>query len=287
MFNETKYGIVYIKIIEKAKSYNRIKLSKNDIKYHYYEEHHIVPRSIDENLIFDKNNLVLLTAREHFICHLLLWKHFKKLNNIRNERKMSKAIRQLNNNGKYNSKIYESLKLNLSHSQESKDKISKNNKSGTEDVRTKLRLANLGKKQSKETIEKRKNTMDNRSDRMKTNHSKKLSNSLKGRVKPEGSGMKKGFKHGPEFGKRISELKKGTILSEGHKKKISTSLKGKPKPYYEYSIYNNFDELILDLNITDFPHNFKQTTKEKPYKGGQKKNRIYKGWYVSRILIVP
>ena len=51
MFNTSKYGIVYIKIIEKAKLNNRIKLLKEDKNYIYYEEHHIVPRSIDNTLI--------------------------------------------------------------------------------------------------------------------------------------------------------------------------------------------------------------------------------------------
>ena len=36
----------------------------------YYEEHHIVPRCLNGS--DEKNNRVLLTAREHFICHKLL-----------------------------------------------------------------------------------------------------------------------------------------------------------------------------------------------------------------------
>lgn len=286
MFNTSKYGIVYIKIIEKAKLNNRIKLLKEDKNYIYYEEHHIVPRSIDNTLIHEKDNLVLLTPREHFICHLLIWKHFKKLKNIRFERKMSKAIRQLNNNGKYNSKIYEKLKLNLSHTEETKKKISQHSKSGTSEVRNKLRLINLGKIQSQETIEKRRNTMKNRSDSAKEAHSRNLSNSLKGRKKPKGSGTQKGFKHSEETKRKISESQKGLSFSEIHKKNISLSMKGKPKPKYEYTIFNSSDE-IINMDIKDFPHNFKKTSKEKPYKGGQKKNRKYKGWYITRKYIYP
>ena len=38
----------------------------------YYERHHIIPRSLcGDN---SKSNLVLLTAKEHFVCHLLLTK---------------------------------------------------------------------------------------------------------------------------------------------------------------------------------------------------------------------
>lgn len=38
----------------------------------YYEEHHILPRSLGGNN--KKSNLVLLTPREHYLCHYLLWK---------------------------------------------------------------------------------------------------------------------------------------------------------------------------------------------------------------------
>lgn len=41
----------------------------------YLENHHIIPRSINGN--DDSTNLVLLTAREHFIAHLLLAKIYK------------------------------------------------------------------------------------------------------------------------------------------------------------------------------------------------------------------
>lgn len=42
----------------------------------YGEEHHIIPRSLGGSN--DKNNLVRLTAREHYICHFLLYKIFKQ-----------------------------------------------------------------------------------------------------------------------------------------------------------------------------------------------------------------
>lgn len=60
-FISNKYTRIYFSIIENAK--NR-KLEG------YSEKHHIVPRSIGGTN--DRTNLVNLTAREHFICHLLL-----------------------------------------------------------------------------------------------------------------------------------------------------------------------------------------------------------------------
>ena len=53
----------------------------------YYELHHIIPRCL--NGIDDKKNLVLLTPREHFICHWLLFKRFK--NDVIIRPKMFKA----------------------------------------------------------------------------------------------------------------------------------------------------------------------------------------------------
>ncbi|MDR0676496.1 MAG: HNH endonuclease [Elusimicrobiota bacterium] len=48
----------------------QLKRKKNDGVY--YEEHHIIPRSLQGNN--RKSNLVLLTPREHFLAHYLLYK---------------------------------------------------------------------------------------------------------------------------------------------------------------------------------------------------------------------
>jgi hypothetical protein len=61
---------VYDAIIQNAKSKSRKKLKKCDINYIYYEKHHILPKCLGGTN--DEDNLVLLTAREHFICHKLL-----------------------------------------------------------------------------------------------------------------------------------------------------------------------------------------------------------------------
>ena len=61
MFKENKYSRIYYSIIERAKSREKIG---------YTETHHILPKSMGGT--DDPFNLVELTAREHFICHLLL-----------------------------------------------------------------------------------------------------------------------------------------------------------------------------------------------------------------------
>lgn len=60
-----------------AKLYNKIVNRRLINNYEgYTEEHHIIPRSLGGT--DDKNNLVKLTAKEHFICHLLLTKIYEK-----------------------------------------------------------------------------------------------------------------------------------------------------------------------------------------------------------------
>lgn len=61
-----KYTRTYFAIIAKAKTQARIKGAN------YYESHHIIPKSLGGSNELD--NKVLLTFREHFICHQLLVK---------------------------------------------------------------------------------------------------------------------------------------------------------------------------------------------------------------------
>jgi hypothetical protein len=66
------YQKIYNDLVLKAKSKNRIKLKIDDPDFVYYENHHIVPKSLKGS--DDEENKVLLTAREHLIAHKLLIK---------------------------------------------------------------------------------------------------------------------------------------------------------------------------------------------------------------------
>jgi len=61
------YLSIYNSIIARAALANRSRKDKA-----YYEAHHIIPKCLSGSN--DKTNLVLLTAREHFVCHQLLVK---------------------------------------------------------------------------------------------------------------------------------------------------------------------------------------------------------------------
>jgi len=118
------YLYIYRQLIARAKSENRQKLNRNDSNYIYYESHHIIPRCLlkhkPKHIVNGKWNLVLLTAREHFIAHALLWKISKQRYGINHNRthKMIYALlqfsRKLPNRTKINSNTYKILKENHS-----------------------------------------------------------------------------------------------------------------------------------------------------------------------------
>ena len=101
------YEIIYQNIINKRKL--------EDTPSGYTEVHHILPRSLGGG--DDKENLVRLTAREHFICHYLLTKMYKK--ESEEWYKMNHAFMMMKCNSVYqnryfNSRLYASLKGNFS-----------------------------------------------------------------------------------------------------------------------------------------------------------------------------
>lgn len=67
---QNKYLRWYNSIISRAQNENRQKGTGE-----FYESHHITPKSLGG--LNSKENLVLLTAKEHFVCHHLLTKFTK------------------------------------------------------------------------------------------------------------------------------------------------------------------------------------------------------------------
>lgn len=113
LFIDNKYTRIYNTIIERAKSRS---LSC------YTEKHHIIPRSLGGS--DNDENLVSLTAREHLICHLLL----TKITQGQYREKMLYAVQSMTMKSrttkhrctKINSRIYESIKKELSTIRSSK-----------------------------------------------------------------------------------------------------------------------------------------------------------------------
>lgn len=64
------YKKIYDQIIVRAKELHTARKSEKKQKLNYFEEHHVIPRCMggDDSV----ENLVLLTGKEHFLCHVLL-----------------------------------------------------------------------------------------------------------------------------------------------------------------------------------------------------------------------
>lgn len=173
LFIDNKYTRIYNKIIQQAQS--------KTILQTYIEKHHIIPRSLGGTDC--KNNLVFLTAKEHYICHLLL----PKMLEGKNKYKMLCAIlRMAHSNQKQRikipSRIYEHIKkekarmqsqiyrgecnpfYGRNHSERTKQKlresrarqVEKQGGTMTSEARAKLSAAAKGRKQSQTWIEKKK-----------------------------------------------------------------------------------------------------------------------------------
>jgi hypothetical protein len=112
---DNKYSKWYFEIVDNAIERDWCKKTVD----FYVENHHYIPKSLGGN----DSDTVFLTAREHFICHVLL----TKLLTGEKKSKMIWAVMCMKGkNERYcNSKLYESVKKHLKHSTASKIKMSK------------------------------------------------------------------------------------------------------------------------------------------------------------------
>lgn len=155
----------YCNLIRKAekRGYTRKKAKEVEM---YVEGHHTFPVSI-----FGKNGrIVFLTAREHYIAHILLEKICIKRYGNTHWKTIKMCISHIsfkgNNSSYYNSYLYEKGKKRWSEimkvnnpsrngmSEETKKRISQSNKNKThsEETKEKIRNSLLGKKHTEERI---------------------------------------------------------------------------------------------------------------------------------------
>ena len=209
MFLQNKYFKYYYKIITNAKS-------RPIYKNNYTESHHIIPKSLGGDN--SKNNLVKLTAREHFICHWLLTKI-----TIGNDRikmmsglwMMSNVKNEYHQRYKVNSKTYELIRTNTAK------EFSKNL---------------TGRKLSEETKKKISQTRKEKikSGEIKVNENKEkykqISENRKGKAHCETTKQKIGDAHrgktiSIEQKEYLSKLNTGRRVSEETKIKLSNTIK--------------------------------------------------------------
>lgn len=108
------YKKIYQQIIDKSRQQNR---KRGDGSY--YELHHIIPKCVGgkgKRQEFDHPNLVLLTAKEHFICHKLLveiYRNTKYFKNIVYSLWSMSILRKKGRDYKISSKEYERLRIEV------------------------------------------------------------------------------------------------------------------------------------------------------------------------------
>ena len=155
IYIHNKYYNIYFSIINKSLSENR---SKKDDRI--YEIHHIIPKSCEGSN--EPSNLILLTPKEHYICHRLLPKMVKS--KLHYEKMIYALWSLVNRNGHSerhspSGKIYQHIKEEQSkvrsermkgegnhfygktHTKEVKFNLSKNNPAKRLDVRQKMSIS--------------------------------------------------------------------------------------------------------------------------------------------------
>ena len=182
------------------KIYNQIvSRAKNRILECYTEKHHIIPRCMGGS--DDKENLVDLTAREHFICHRLLVNIHPDNNKLKfalwamcnmKSKRQSRYIPR--------SRIYESIKLEVI-------KIISENKKGvklSEEHKRKTSETLKGRKRPQEVIDK---VVKTRKENGGWIHSEETKNKIR-----SNNGMKR---------QEVRDKLKGREISDETRKKLS------------------------------------------------------------------
>lgn len=204
------YKRIYKEIIERAKTRQRFE--------GYAEHHHILPKCMGGGL---GDNIVRLTAREHFICHMLLTKIYPGS-------KMSYALWRMVNTKKSRLKIssrtYERIRNELKHSEESKKKMSikrkgkpsnSKGKKRTEESKKKMSIVHIGLPSSR----KGKHHTEEAKEKIRQKHlGKKHSEEHKRKIAESNKG-----KH---YNKGCKHKKKRLPISEETRKRLSESHKG-------------------------------------------------------------
>jgi hypothetical protein len=203
------YQKIYNQIIDKAKRENR---QKSNVVY--YEQHHIVPKCIGG--LEDKENLILLTAREHFIVHKLLCEIYPDNNKLFFAYRMMAIMKSIDHTRDYKISSHEFERIRLQSNNRLQQIISENPNWGK---------WNIGKVRSNEFKQHLSNI--NKGTRASLETRKKNSDAHRGELNHFF-----GKTHTDETKKKISNSKKGkpgnrigSVLSLETRKKISESVK--------------------------------------------------------------
>jgi hypothetical protein len=228
-FLQNKYTRTYYAIIEKAQSIDRSG---------YLEEHHIIPRFMKGSN--KKSNLVKLTAKEHFIVHLLLTKMFEKDTKFYFSAVYAFQMMTVNtrNQERVHSRMFEVMKKEFSRIKSIKFSGSGNpfyGKTHSEETKEKIVAANA-------------RTKDIRSTKFSGENNPMFG--VTGEHHP-----RFGTLHNEETKKKIGDANRGKLCGDNNpakredvRQKISAARKGKPIPNLSFEL-NPRSKLTNDQRI--------------------------------------
>ena len=117
------YGAAYNNLINRS-------INRELISDQYYEKHHIIPRCVGGS--DEKENLVFLTPREHYIAHQLLIKVYPNNIKLTHAAMMMTVSSKCNKGRKYSkNRLYGWLRTKYSKQISLKQKGASNNQYGT------------------------------------------------------------------------------------------------------------------------------------------------------------
>jgi hypothetical protein len=213
LFLNNKYTSCYYSIINRAQS-------RSLPEEVYSENHHILPRSLGGNN--STGNLVQLSGREHFICHILL----TKMTEGRAKYSMIHAAIGMKRARAYqdryiNSRLYETVRKEFALISSQRNK----GKTVTVETRAKMSLASKGRSKSEETKLKMSAAAKGKPKGPMSNEQKlKRSNTLKGC-----GGHRRGkvgeYKHTLESKAKIAESNRRRVYSQETKDKIAAGVR--------------------------------------------------------------
>lgn len=200
----------YVKFIEMCRKTAPKKRTKG------YFIHHIIPKSyLPKELRKDKDNLIVLSSRQHFIAHLILWKALGG--------PMAKAFLLTSEFGSLSSRQYEQVMKDVSKRNSENAKGEKNSNYGkhwSEEVRLKISNSNKGRTHTEEE----KKNLSKKSKEMWASPEFKES----ARKRMQGNKNALGLKHTEETKKIMSEKSKAYFSNPENREKMSEKLKGRP-----------------------------------------------------------
>ena len=221
IFKSNKYSKWYYSLIQRATS----RIQDSSI---YYEKHHILPKSLGGD--DSEMNLVLLTAKEHFVCHLLLTKMVEG----RAKFQMIKALHMMTISTKYqhriNSSTYASLKAKAA---EAHSVLTKGKPKHSAETRLKMSIAakgrpspNLGKKLTPEQSQQRSEQIR----KAFTDGARKVSEETKAKISRGNTGKRRTDETKARMSDSARRRPPREPMSEALKEQISQKLKGRPSP---------------------------------------------------------